>query len=368
MKTYPAVAVLTLGIFFMQGCTSSKQQSVFQTQLDTLGLTINQVRIANRERAIRIASIIEQAADSIRTTSQNTRIRQNALQWKISVVPAFRQVLLFTDPVAASVDGQAFAVQMRHYLEEGAGNSLFGDRQDIAVRAAHTIEAFFISTSDTNNATEVSKRINRNLEEWAREHPIDNRAFNRESVIPYLEKLRIGYASSVFESVGDIAENVSGLSNRVNLYAAQLPSEVRWQAEYVIADMRVEERLDSIQRQAAFALASVERLTRTIASGNLTLDIRSLQKLHDDIGLLKQWISVERGIALGNAERQRLETLQELQRLADQMLEKTSGQATVIVDHLMFRIAQLVALLVVIIILCGVIVLRLLRTKRSLSA
>lgn len=368
MKACSAVTVLALGIIFLQGCAGSRQQSVFQTELDTLGVTINQVRIANREHAIRIANIIEQATDSILATSQNARVRQNAQLWRISVVPAFRQVLLFTDPVAASIDGHAFAVQMRHYLEDGAGNSLFGDRQDIAVRAAHTIEAFFISTSDTTNATEGSERINRIVEEWAREHPIDNRAFDRESAVPYLKKLRIGYDSSVFESVGDISQNVSGLSNRLNLYAAQLPREVRWQAEYVLADMKIEERLDSLQQQASLALASVDRLALVMASGDLTIDIRSFQKLHEDIGLLQKWISAERGTALENAERQRLETIKELQRLGNQMLEKTSRQATGIVDHLMFRIAQLVVLLVVIIILCGVFVLRMLRTRRSLSA
>jgi hypothetical protein len=79
-------------------------------------------------------------------------------------------------------------------------------------------------------------------------------------------------------------------------------------------------------------------------------------------------ISAEREITLSNVERQRLETLQEVQRLGDRIIEKTSRQATVIVDHLMLRVAQLVGLLVVIVILCGVVVLRTLKAKRSLPA
>jgi hypothetical protein len=366
MRTYFAIVVFILGFGCLQGCGGSGQTSVFQSQMDTLGVTINQVRIGNLHKSIKIGNLVEQAADSIRAGSQDPMVRENALVWKMSVIPDFRRVLLYSDPVAAALDGQAFAVQMRHYLDGGPGNSLFGERQQIAVRAARTVESLFTSFTDTTGSVELKEGVNREVEEWAREHPIDNRTFDRESVVPYLTKLRIGYVPSLPRTAGDIAENVSNISNHLNLYAAQVPREARWQAEYLIDDMELVPRMDSLQREADRALASVDSLMRLIASGAVTIDIPALKSLHDDIVLLERMISAEREIVLADVERQRVVTLQEVERYGDVLLEKTSGQAVVIVDHLMLRVAQLAALLVIVIILSGLIVFRVLRRKSSI--
>jgi hypothetical protein len=363
MRVLSFVVVSMLWLLILQGCTGSGETSVFQSQLDSLGVTVNQVRIANLHKSIKIANLVEQAADSIRAGSQDPVVRENALVWKLFVVPDFRRVLLYSDPAAAALDGQAFAVQMRHYLDGGPGNSLFGDRQHIAVGAARSVESLFTAIVDTTGSVELKERVNRRVEEWAREHPIEHRTFDRESAVPFLTKLRIGYTPSLPRTAGDIAEGVSSITNHLNLYAAQVPREARWQAEYVIDDLKLESRMDSLQWLADRALASVDSLTQIIASGSIAIDIRELESLHDDIAMLERKISSEREIVLADVERQRLETLRDVERLGNEILERSSGEAVVIIDHLMVRVAQLAGLLVVVLILAGWIVIRTLKRK-----
>ena len=73
-----------------------------------------------------ISTILESAADSIRTASPDVDVRRNALLLKISAIPLIQEAALRTDPVIAVVDLYGLTIQLSNYLGTGAGSHSFG--------------------------------------------------------------------------------------------------------------------------------------------------------------------------------------------------------------------------------------------------
>jgi hypothetical protein len=85
---------------------------------------------------------------------------------------------------------------------------------------------------------------------------------------------------------------------------------------------------------------TVDALAGTINSGNLTVDVRSLQQLHMDILSLQEKISSERAMVLSDIDRQRMETLRQVDSMVKSMMRHASDPAKELIDHLMFRFLQ----------------------------
>ena len=320
----------------ISGCFTTHDVSPFQTNLDSLGVTTNQVRLANYERCRRIAIVIEHAADSIIALSQDPKIAQASRSWKSSAVPAFRQILLFEDPIAAALDGFAYAVQMHQYFVDGEGRTMFGDLQPIARRCAENVRALFPATTD-------EQRIVTSIESWARQHQIQNELFDRASIIPDLKQLQLGSETSVGGAVGDISLEIRDLSDRLNLMAMQIPREARWQVEYLLAETNLGMRIDSLEMRAGSIAQAAARLQSAIRDGDIRVEVRSLERLHSDIAELEKFISDERSITLKDIDRQRIETLRDLEHIATTSLQTTAQAASDMIDRLMMRFTVICA-------------------------
>lgn len=326
----------------LTGCVSTSVESPFQSKLDSLGLTNDVLRLKNIDRSLQIGLLLESASDSIINASDDLRIQQNARLWRSYALPGIRQALLFSDPAAASVDGWAYSFQMRDYLEKGDGRTMFGKEQEIAIRAAHAIEATFIEPQP--EFAEQNAKRGRSIEAWAADHPMTNSFFARPSAIPFLKAMNLVSDGSVGGTVGNIGQDVHDISNRLTLFSTQLPMEARWQAEYMLGELKGQERIDSLQSQAVNLVATLKQLTNAISAGKITIDIRSLQQLHSDVLLLEGRIKSERQIVLFDLDRQRTETLLEIERFAKEETQGLSAGAIELIDHLMLRLAQILAL------------------------
>jgi predicted PurR-regulated permease PerM len=199
------------------------------------------------------------------------------------------------------------------------------------------------SFADSSRTLEFRDR----LEQWAADHPVTSLHFNRASIIPALSSLVTPEEKTAVTALGAIAQNLDDLTLRLNLYAAQTPTEARWQAEYMLLDMDARGRLDSIETQANRLLSSLELLTGTLASGNFTMDILSLRSFHDDVQALTSLVHAEHEAIFIDIDRQRLASLILLDSLARRSVREAGSEAQTTVDHLALRLGQLSAALVI---------------------
>ena len=131
-----------------------------------------------------VNAIIETAADSIRAKDSTPTVRERALLWKLSAIPAVEEASLDNDPTVAAVDLWAFAVQQRNYFASGDGRDAFGPVEHIAIAAADTIERDVRALiAGIRTANTIAPQTNAELEAWAAQHPIYGPAMHRESIL-----------------------------------------------------------------------------------------------------------------------------------------------------------------------------------------
>ena len=140
-----------------------------------------ELRSRVNELAVRIPGIIEKAADAIRETATDPRIRRRALVWKIDAVPAVQRVLLQSDPLTALVDGWVLGFQMLHYYAAQSGADLLGSSQSLAVQACRQSLAELDGVVNKVARTpDVIPQVRGYWEEWARQHPLEGNYLTRE--------------------------------------------------------------------------------------------------------------------------------------------------------------------------------------------
>ena len=327
----------------LAGCGSAHVESSFQGGLDTLGLTASRVALLNLERNSRFSLVIEAAADSIARLSSDRQVKRNAMRWKLAAIPAMREALFFGDPAVGSMDAWAFTFQMQDYLENGGGKDLFGEFQPIALRVCAKLDSMLTGERTDSSVHAYSLTLRGQIRKWARALPIENSLLERPTVVQDLADLDLAGSTSLGGIVGDIGQSVRDLSARVNIYATQVPKEARWQVEYLAQEYRIDERLDTLDSQAADITKEINRLVGLIEGGGVTIDIRALKQLREDLLRLEDILATERVRILADVDRQRLETIAAVERLSEATMKQAEARGIAIVDHLMWRVAQILA-------------------------
>jgi len=345
MKTVsvrPALLFLIAGsVGLLLSCGTSHESTRLQKGIDSLGLQIVQLRLNNVQHVMRISLLIDAAADSILRASQDQDVRRKAHQWRIFAVPAFRQALLFSDPAGATLDGWTCSVQMRQFFTVGRGSAFFGDQQPIAIRTSEKIESIFMSYDGDSSYVERFKTVEGKLEDWASEHPIEGSFYDRTSIIPYMKQFHVDLDEGAFGSIEALAADVRSLSTNINLLAAQVPREARWHGEYLLSELGAEDRLNMLEADVTSMTGVLARMIALLEQGDLTIDIKALQTLHGDFLRLEQRLAEERELILNDVNRQRIETLARTEAMVERSLAFTQSNATGLIDHLVWRVAQL---------------------------
>ena len=345
VRSSVVLAVFSLLLpMMLSGCISSKPGSPVADSLDSLGITIRGIRESNLRLASREGLTIERAADSIIAISRDHTTKLNAYLWKIYCIPVIRQIYSESDPLLSATDALAFTMQCREYFIHGIGRDRFGPYQRIAVAAVNENEQRLIDLNRQRLTKATFDSLMRQLSRWAAEHPLSNHVFERPSMLNELDKLLAGQDYSIPSVVGRIADDVDDLSGRISLLSAQFPREARWQAEYVLAELSLRERLgrlDSTMTILSVALANVDQ---SLKSGGLEVRIGGLLSLRDDLHEALSKISTERSIVTAEIERIRLATLAAAEEAANRAVAGWLGRIESIVDRTLLKLGLLIAL------------------------
>ena len=301
---------------------------------------------------------VEIAADSIDSLSTDAGVRRNTLLWRISTVPAATEAVLQPDPVIAMLDLYIFRLQQADFLASPAGARAFGDSVPVAQQAMEQIGEEWRGVVRQIGVTfPDSDRVR--IDAWAHEHPLDRLPFIRTSPAGALAvRFRRG-SGSLGSAVGGMQESLDRVEARVSLANEYVAKQVSWMARLSALDMR--------------ASPEAQEMMATLRSARGVMD--SAYGMFDSgTGLITR----ERQAALADVDRQRRETLaalaeereillkafgEERTRIlaaldeqrglavegADSIRARLIADGIRVVDHLVFRLAELIGGLLVVI-------------------
>jgi hypothetical protein len=293
--------IATLGAV---GCTKTSPYSPLGKTVG-MELPIESLRLELYGFVDRFSGSVEDHADKIISATDDPEIRRNARLWKMNAIPAIQKAAFQFDPLAGYVDAWVLTKQMLQYFEEGHGKDLFGELQHIAIEASRMtveeIEANFKLAADIDEDVgggETRKDVN----DFVAEHPLDNLLFVRYSTAGLLAQLTKDKSRGTFAAMGRLEMSLGDMTDRMNIYAAHLPDQARWQAELAIDDFLGSPEFEEGYGKLDEMKASIDLTAANVAGVSETIDAQVVGAL--------EIVPEERAIIFAEVDRQRLETIE----------------------------------------------------------
>jgi hypothetical protein len=127
-------------------------------------LTLDELRAGLIDFSSLFGMLVTDAADQISSATSETRIRRLALLWKIRMPPAAQLAASDPDPRTGYVEMLTVAVSQRQFFEDGAGATIFGEHQSIAVDAARRIAETALSGGSKFLSPDKLEELHQNVE------------------------------------------------------------------------------------------------------------------------------------------------------------------------------------------------------------
>jgi len=235
------------------------------------GVTQDELRAGLLEFSSSFTVLVTEAADRISVETREPTKRRLTLLWKIRMPPLAQEATSDQNPRTGYIEALTVAVAQRQYFQDGAGASLFGAQQPIAVNASQEIVESALQLGKSFLQPEKLEELYAEVEELAKRHPIRGE-FLRESIQVGLSNAErggafddiIGIPMAPFRAIAGVESGAQAI-HEFNATAAQfteivdqLPQRMRWQMELLSYDLQeqggvLEQSLDSFHMVAESA-------------------------------------------------------------------------------------------------------------------
>ncbi len=281
------------------------------------------------EYSTTFAAEVDLAATAIERRSTDPTVRRNALLWRVRAIPEMRKACFRLQSVSALVDAWTLARQMDQLFSEGAGTGAFGPFHAEAVAVSRRLVDQVRVIGDTIAVSPEARAgfEQRIIDPWVAEYPLRDLSFVRESPIArFAEQTRD--AGDLAQSLGTIEELTSTLSQQVRIYLADMPRQIRGEADLMRSDMLSAQEFGPVLGDLHTTAAAVDRLATTGESikplieneRRIVLEETSRQRAlvmealsverEQAVAAIVRAFALERNEVLRDAETQRLATLE----------------------------------------------------------
>ncbi len=371
-KIRPVLALLTL---LAAGCASTPSTSPVMDEVGTIEISSRELRLRMYDLQTRMAVDIERAADQIILETDDPQVRHNALLWKANGIPALHLSVFQPDPMGSLLDVSIFSNQMRDFFDHGAGRDLFGDQQPIAVDACGKICADVLSVGVAAAQQDSFPEAKALVDNWCAENPFEDLSFRRESTLTLWAAVVGDARASGLAAVGSMEDGMADMIGRSKIYARDLPKVAMWQAEAVASgyvtpedaqaflvqfrDMeaemdliavRFDEFVARVDTMYAESWRGIAREREALMQGVDLQRVATLVYMHAEVEAMQDFVRQERAAIMVDAEAMRT---------------NLDGQARGLIDHMIWRLAQLATAILAVALLVGVVLIRLARRGGS---
>lgn len=351
-RAWAVVPFVTL----LVACGGAPAKPALMAESTDVVVTVSQLRTLDYDFAARFTTLVTACANDIIAQSEEDTVRRSALLWKMNAVPAARSAAFHHDPLIALYDLWALTLQQRDYFAEGNGAALFGRHQRCAVAVSRQLCDDVLDVARGVTHTGDVSEIERRLEMWAKINPIKSAPLVRRSAAADISALTPQAPHKGLQAVESLEETTRDLADRLTILSADLPTESRWQAEYLIHGIFEEHLEEPSQR----VVGAFDRVTSLLNEFEPFID-EQRESLLDSIEEERNaWIDAIGGAGKTLQDSVASERTTLLQSIHEEMVWgfaelETTGRT--LVDHVFLRAVQF-ALILLVIALAGSLVAR----------
>jgi hypothetical protein len=212
------------------------------------------------------------------------------------------------------------------------------------------------------------------LETFAQENPLLGTSFVRESTAQYYVDLMAGQSERGLAAVTSMNETMSDLSEQLTIYSGALSKMARWQVELAVEDLLYAERMDAffddvgdIEGEIDTIEDDINDVTTMVLDAPEIIDQQmavALARIEEERKAVVEALRLERIAVFEELDKERRAVMSDIQALSIQLLDESATRANSLIDHLFWRAALLLTLLVAAAVIVGIVTLRLTRGLR----
>jgi hypothetical protein len=371
-------ATLLLVLVVAAGCVSVPSQSASMKRAGVENMTATSLREQVLQYATDFGQAVERFSDSLVAESDDPYVQYRALLWKSISIRNIREAALISDPLYAMLDVWLYTRQLSNFLGDpppeyrvysresqvAAVGLLEGMEQQIRALAVRLVGEARVAAFEPR------------LDQFAAEHPIDPLNLNRTSILA-ADTLVVrsvgggigGAIGATYWSMRDVADRASAINDAIG-------KELRWNLELLAYDLARMPLVDSTLASVRSSLDRLGTLADTLPALVSSERALVLEAVHLELATLTRSINAmrletvdavtaERVAVLEALVRERVALLETLhqERIAtlagmDSIVTRAIVQSENLVDHIFWRIVQLVAVVLVLLVVGLGIILR----------
>jgi hypothetical protein len=347
-------------LLFLAGCSLVS----FKSPERPLSERDVRARILTRDYSMHFIAAVEQCAAEIEATEDDLTILANALRWKIGAVSASQSAATQIAPMMSLLDTWTLALQMKGFLSEGnAGAAIFGKHQGSALAVASELADGADALARTVIAPGEFEKYRKFAAQYTREHPLENLAFVRASVVDLWTR-ESGADVKLVDAFGTIPEAMEDVGDRLKIYGDTLPAETIWRSQlalheagYSSGDLRTAlSRLDTRLAKLSAAAGTAPELVQDAIADVRRSIVDVLNRMDASSAAMIKGFDVER-VALTNEVRiereaatvtidaQRRAIAQDVARIADQVVQSSGEQVRKLTREVLLLLVLLAVVL-----------------------
>jgi MYXO-CTERM domain-containing protein len=356
-----AVAIMCVSLF---GCSGVPPKPALMANMAKADITVTQLRAIDYGYADRFGQLVAACVTEIIARSDDPQLRDRAYEWRMWAMPQARAAAFDQDPFVGLVELWVLAKQQRLYFAKSGDTSYFDTPYECVSETTRSLEEEVERIVSTVVNEEHLKKMAPTVRAWVEEHPIEGQLFVRPTARADLAGLVPAQKQGGLKAVASIEETFRDLNDRITILTVQMPTEARWQAEYLTNSL-FEER---VQQPAESMLEAMETMTDFIGEFEGILGAQTNALL---AGITAERIAVfdavedERTEILATIEKERASVMG---KLDEQLLSATTELDQVgrgLIDHFFVRLIEVLAGVGVASFLTVLLVLVVLRKRRS---
>ena len=249
IRRLPHVLAGAMLVVSLVGCSSAPSRPALMANMVKDDVTVTHLRAINYEYSAHFAQLVAMCVGDIVAQNDDPQVRERAYQWRMWASPQARAAAFHQDPFVGLLELWILAAQQRRYFTEGGGNNYFGEQQGCALETTKELEEEARRLIATIVAAEKGERLYENGRAWVDEHPIEGQLFVRPMAGADLAGLVPDAKQGGLKAMASLEETFRDLNDRITILTVQMPVEARWQAEYLtnsLFEERVQEPTESM--------------------------------------------------------------------------------------------------------------------------
>jgi MYXO-CTERM domain-containing protein len=333
------LAVLAVSLF---GCSSVPSRPALMANMTKDDVTVTQLRAIDYEYADRFGQLVAACVNDIVAQSDDTQARDRAYQWRMWAMPQARAAAFGQDPFMGLVELWVLARQQRTYFAEVSNTNYFGAQYECVSETTRYLEEEVERIASTVVSEDHLETMTANVRTWVDKHPIEGQLYIRPTARADLAGLVPDPKQGGLKAVASLEETFRDLNDRITILTVQMPTEARWQAEYLtnsLFEERVqgptESMLDAMDTMISF-LDEFEPIlaeqTNALLAGVTAERIAIFDAVEAERAEISAAIEEGRGSIMDNLDAQMLSATSKLDQVGRSLI-----------DHFFIRLIEVLA-------------------------